>query len=501
MIGGGGAAASNAPNRAFRGARRHCRPTPSLLPSLSHLGVGSVTRGTRRVPEKTAASPPAAAIAKRVSAPTLRRAMPPRQRAVVALETGGPAPDVTHTADGGCVASGGAQASSLALARVLLSCFLPAGFPDSVAPGYARYQLFDSLQGLCSYVRGVAASAALLRALGVGSAAATPLGAATQWVLRDATGMVASLALASTARMDADAKAWRLAADVANDAALVLDAASPLLAGRAFAMAVVLSSIARALTGVAGGATRAALTAHFARAGNAADVAAKEGTQETAVTLVGMVLGWMLAKAGAASPRGAALLFAALTAAHVLLNVAALRCLVLPTLNQSRALIVLRCFAAGGAVPTPAAVAAVDPLTPPPLRFLLGPRPPHVLLGASLAAVAEGAGCSVAELVAAAPAAAPYVAAPAPRGARVALAAGAAPADVLQGHVHGLLLAGACGPGLERPASAARWMARHWPALAAAAEGAGWALDRCALAPGDRRFVLGSGAEETKKAR
>ena len=58
MIGGGGAAASNAPNRAFRGARRHCRPTPSLLPSLSHLGVGSVTRGTRRVPEKTAASPP-----------------------------------------------------------------------------------------------------------------------------------------------------------------------------------------------------------------------------------------------------------------------------------------------------------------------------------------------------------------------------------------------------------------------------------------------------------
>jgi hypothetical protein len=72
---------------------------------------------------------------------------------------------------------------------------------------------------------------------------------------------------------------------------------------------------------------------------------------------------------------------------------------------------------------------------------------------------------------------------------------------VLQGHVHGLLLAGACGPGLERPASAARWMARHWPALAAAAEGAGWALDRCALAPGDRRFVLGSGAEETKKAR
>ena len=33
------------------------------------------------------------------------------------------------------------------------------------------------------------------------------------------------------------------------------------------------------LAGVAAGATRAALTHHFARAGNAADVSAKEGTQ------------------------------------------------------------------------------------------------------------------------------------------------------------------------------------------------------------------------------
>lgn len=31
--------------------------------------------------------------------------------------------------------------------------------------------------------------------------------------------------------------------------------------------------------GVAGGATRAALTQHFARAGNAADISAKEGSQ------------------------------------------------------------------------------------------------------------------------------------------------------------------------------------------------------------------------------
>lgn len=38
--------------------------------------------------------------------------------------------------------------------------------------------------------------------------------------------------------------------------------------------------------GVAGGATRTALTLHFAKRGNAADIAAKEGSQETATTLV-----------------------------------------------------------------------------------------------------------------------------------------------------------------------------------------------------------------------
>jgi hypothetical protein len=50
---------------------------------------------------------------------------------------------------------------------------------------------------------------------------------------------------------------------------------------------------------VAGGATRAALTQHFAAAGNAADVSAKEGSQETATTLLGMLAGMALLRAAA----------------------------------------------------------------------------------------------------------------------------------------------------------------------------------------------------------
>lgn len=48
--------------------------------------------------------------------------------------------------------------------------------------------------------------------------------------------------------------------------------------------------ISMSLPGVAGGATRAALTQHFALQGNAADVAAREASQETATTLIGELM-------------------------------------------------------------------------------------------------------------------------------------------------------------------------------------------------------------------
>ena len=49
--------------------------------------------------------------------------------------------------------------------------------------------------------------------------------------------------------------------------------------------------------GVAGGATRAALTQHQARRNNMADVAAKDGSQETAVNLLSLLTGMILVSA------------------------------------------------------------------------------------------------------------------------------------------------------------------------------------------------------------
>ncbi len=64
--------------------------------------------------------------------------------------------------------------------QILKDLFLPVGYPDTVNNGreYIQYQFYDSLQGLCSYLRGVVCTSAVLTAAGVGDSEATALSAA-----------------------------------------------------------------------------------------------------------------------------------------------------------------------------------------------------------------------------------------------------------------------------------------------------------------------------------
>jgi Vitamin B6 photo-protection and homoeostasis len=139
-------------------------------------------------------------------------------------------------------------------------------------------------------------------------------------------------------RIDADPKFYRLLADALNDVALSLEVAGPLLWTDARALLAVLcvAGAMKAVVGATAGATRAALTHHFCRQGNQADVAAKEGTQETVVNLVGMLLGAAVVWAwqDSVSVLGT---FAALTALHVWANWKAVRCLRVRRLNANRA--------------------------------------------------------------------------------------------------------------------------------------------------------------------
>ncbi|CAH2049456.1 unnamed protein product [Thlaspi arvense] len=96
--------------------------------------------------------------------------------------------------------------------------------------------------------------------------------------------------------------------------------------------------------GVASGATRAALTQHFALQDNAADISAKEGSQETLATMIGMALGMLLARFTMGHPIAIWLSFLSLTIFHMYANYNAVRCLSLTTLNCERSSILLQHF-------------------------------------------------------------------------------------------------------------------------------------------------------------
>ncbi|KAL0386028.1 UNVERIFIED_CONTAM: protein root UVB sensitive 3 [Sesamum radiatum] len=216
------------------------------------------------------------------------------------------------------------------------------GFPSSVTRDYVPFQVWDSLQGLSTYMRTMLSTQALLSAIGVGDKSATVIGATFHWFIRDFTGMLGGVLFTfyQGANLDSNAKMWRLVADLMNDLGMLMDLLSPLFPS-AFLFIVCLGSISRAFTGVASGATRAALTQHFALQNNAADISAKEGSQETVATMMGMALGMVLARITMGQSIAIWFCFLSLTIFHMYANYKAVRCLSLCTLNCERSSILL----------------------------------------------------------------------------------------------------------------------------------------------------------------
>ncbi len=82
---------------------------------------------------------------------------------------------------------------------------------------------------------------------------------AAQFIARDICGMLGGLVftLAKGRQLDAEAKQWRLFADLANNVGMAMELAAPLVDdGRYFLALACAGSIARSLCGCAAGATR-----------------------------------------------------------------------------------------------------------------------------------------------------------------------------------------------------------------------------------------------------
>jgi hypothetical protein len=120
--------------------------------------------------------------------------------------------------------------------------------------------------------------------IGVGDSHASPTAALLLTVLQESMGRIATILFAHRlgTSLEPECKMYRLAADIFNDAAMLLDCLSPALPKASRVALLSLSSVLRSLCGVAAGSSKASLSAHFATQGNLGELnAVSQFTQIT----------------------------------------------------------------------------------------------------------------------------------------------------------------------------------------------------------------------------
>ncbi|KAF2085924.1 DUF647-domain-containing protein, partial [Saccharata proteae CBS 121410] len=224
----------------------------------------------------------------------------------------------------------------------VLDVFLPAGYPQSVTDDYLEYQIYDSLQAFSSSIAGLLSSRAVLEGFGVGDSSASATGALLLSILQESMGRLATILFAYRlgSALEPECKMYRLAADVFNDTAMVLDCLSPAFPKAARVLLLSFSSVLRALCGVAAGSSKAALSAHFARQQNLGELNAKDSSQETVISLMGMLVGSVVVS-WISSPLATWVSMLLLLTVHLATNHAAVRAVSMRSLNRQRATIAL----------------------------------------------------------------------------------------------------------------------------------------------------------------
>ena len=193
--------------------------------------------------------------------------------------------------------------------------------------------------------------------MGVGDSTASPTAALLLTIIQDSTGRIATILFAHRlgSALEPECKMWRLAADVFNDGAMILDCLSPALPKMPRVLLLSTSSVLRALCGVAAGSAKASLSAHFAKWDNLGELNAKDSSQETVISLLGMLAGSVVV--GYIESRLATwVCLISLLAVHLGTNYMAVRAVSMNTLNRQRAGIVVSELLDGKAVPSPEAV-------------------------------------------------------------------------------------------------------------------------------------------------
>ncbi|KAL9025423.1 MAG: hypothetical protein Q9196_005754, partial [Gyalolechia fulgens] len=207
--------------------------------------------------------------------------------------------------------------------------------------------------------------------VGVGDASASPTTALLLSILQESMGRIATILFADRlgTAFEPECKMYRLAADVFNDAAMLMDCLSPALPRGPRVLLLSSSSVLRALCGVAAGSSKASLSAHFAKWGNLGELnavsglteaeyhpgltlAKKDSSQETVISLLGMLVGSVVVSY-VSSPAMTWACLTLLLSAHLGMNRAAVRAVRMHSLNRQRANLVFSTFLDQDKVLTP----------------------------------------------------------------------------------------------------------------------------------------------------
>ena len=222
--------------------------------------------------------------------------------------------------------------------RSILDVFLPDGYPNSVSDDYTAYQIFDSFQAFAGTIAGMIGSRAVWQGLGVGDSAASPTGAMLVQVIRECMGKLATIFFAHRmgTSIEAECKAYRLGADLLTETAMIIDCMSPWFPTQVRFLVLCISSVLFSASGVAGHASKSSLSEHFAKWNNLGELNAKDGSQETVISLAGMMTGTLVIP-WLTTPFRTWFALLLLLGLHFVLNRIGVRAVEMRSLNRQRA--------------------------------------------------------------------------------------------------------------------------------------------------------------------
>jgi len=258
-----------------------------------------------------------------------------------------------------------------AMTKEVLSFFLPAQYPKSVAPGYARFAAYSFTASVAGSAAMVLSTQTLLLAVGVVGSNVQHAGimaGAFNWVMKDFVGQLGGVLFASqmgkTRAFDTDPKRWRMVAAMVLDGATLLEILSPLFPSSMVLPVASFANVGKNIGFLTASASRASLHQAIAITGNLGDVTAKAGSQSIMASLIGTSLGIGMSSLLSHDTYNFALGFCFLGLVHQGCNFLSLQSVPLTYFNRQRLHILLERYMEDSTIMNPMDVAKKESYFP-----------------------------------------------------------------------------------------------------------------------------------------